>query len=206
MTAIPTTVDYAAGTATASVERQGTYTLLLGSTRDFSLPAGVAALGFHGAPATPPELLQGQLSDPSALQVMFQFRDGVWLVYRPSGPSILNSLRSIDASAPLFLSLSRATRWAGPLLFFGDREVPVASGFTAVTYTGLDAVTPEELLAQFANPGAVSAIFLFDNALGGYRTFRAAGPSVLNDLELVQPFDVFFVLADRATSLLIPEG
>ena len=206
MTAIPTTVDYEAGTATASVERQGTYTLLLGFTRDLALPAGTAALGFHGAPGTPPALLQGQLADPSALQVMFQFRDGAWLIYRPSGPSILNSLRGIDASAPLFLSLSRATRWAGPLLFLGDRDVPVASGFTAVTYTGLDAVTPEELLAQFANPGAVSAIFLFDNTLGEDRTFRAAGPSVLNDLDLVQPFDVFFVLAERATSLSIPEG
>ena len=66
------------------------------------------------------------------------------------------------------------------------------------------------MLAQFGNPGAVTAIFLFDNTLsddqGDYRTFRTTGPSFLNDLELVRPFDVFFVLTERATSLSIPEG
>lgn len=206
---LPTTVDYAAGTASAPADREGSYTLLVGSARDIALPAGIAALGFHGAPGTPPALIQGQLAHPSALQAMFQFRNGAWLIFRPGGLAILNSLTSIDANAPLFLSLSRATRWAGPLLFFGDRDVPIASGFTAVTYSGLQATTPDDLLTQFARPSAVTAIFLFDNELnagqGGYRTFRTAGPSFLNDLAMVQPYDVFFVLTERATSLSIPE-
>ena len=136
---------------------------------------------------------------------MFQFRDGVWLIYRPSGPSILNSLTAIDAHAPLFLSLSRATRWAGPLIFSGDRNVSIGSGFTAVTYTGLNRITPETLMAQFSNTSAVTALFAYDNALGGYRIFRASGPSVLNDLAEINTFDVFFVLASRATSLSLPE-
>ena len=65
------------------------------------------------------------------------------------------------------------------------------------------AAMPEALLAQFAN--AVTAIFAFDNELGGYRTFRTTGPSFLNDLETIHPFDVFFVLTERSTSLAIPE-
>ena len=204
MIAVPTEVDYADGAVSASIDQQGTYVLLGASARDIALPAGTAALGFHGAPGTPPALLQGQLADPSALQVMFQFRDGVWLVYRPSGPSILNSLTAIDAHAPLFLSLSRATRWAGPLLF-GDRDVAIGSGFTAVTYTGLEPITPEGLMAQFSNASAVTALFAYDNERGGYRIFRASGPSVLNDLAEINTFDVFFVLASRSTSLAVPE-
>ncbi|PZC48396.1 MAG: hypothetical protein DK306_001006 [Chloroflexi bacterium] len=206
---VPTRVNYADGVTTMFVDRFGDYALVAGPRRDIALPAGTSALGFHGAPGTPPDLLQGQLADPSALQVMFQFRDGVWLIFRPSGPSILNSLRSVEAHAPLFLSLSRATRWAGPVLYYGDRNVSIASGFTAVTYTGLNAITPETLMAQFSNASAVTALFAYDNTLtpegGGYRIFRASGPSVLNDLAEINTFDVFFVLASQATSLSLSE-
>ena len=77
-----------------------------------------------------------------------------------------------------------------------------------MTDTGLDPVTPDDLLAQFARPSAVTAIFLVDNTFnaggGGYRTFRAAGPAFLNDLERVQCFDVFFVLTEGATSIAMP--
>jgi hypothetical protein len=172
--------------------------------------AGLEAARAAAPLGTPPAVFQRQLADPDALTAIFQFQDGVWLTYRPGGLAILNTLTSIDRHAPLFLALSRATRWAGPLLFFGDRSsVAIASGFTSMTFTELHETTPEALLAQFANPGAVKAIFLFDNDLnagqGGYRTFRTSGPSFLNDLELVQPFDVFFVLTDRATSLALRE-
>lgn len=200
---LPTTVDFAPGAATFPVERTGNDTLLIGPVRDIALPRGVAAFGFHGAPGTPPSLLQGQLDDPDALEAIFQFQDGAWLTFRPGGLAILNSLTRIDPPAPQFLSLSRSTRWAGPLLYSPDRDVAIASGFTSVAYTGLIAAMPEALLAQFAN--AVTAIFAFDNELGGYRTFRTTGPSFLNDLETIHPFDVFFVLTERSTSLAIPE-
>ena len=55
-------------------------------------------------------------------------------------------------------------------------------------------------------PGRRGNFFLFDNERGGYRTFRAAGPSLLNDLETINTYDVFFVLTERATSLSVPEG
>ena len=202
---LPTTVDYDVGMVSAPVDRLGTYALLLGLARDIALPRGAVALGFHGANGTPPELLQAQLADPGALEAIFQCKDGVFLTFRPGGLAILNSLTSIDAHAPLFLALSRSTRWAGTLLFFGDRRVSIASGFTSVTYTGLQPTTPEALLAQFANPERVSAIFVFDNALGGYRTFRTTGPSFLNDVETINPYDMMFVLTERATSWSMPE-
>jgi len=206
---VPTEVDYEAGTVSATVDQLGEYILVTALVRDIPLPAGIAALGFHGAPGTPPALIQGQLDHPDALQAMFQFKNGAWETFRPGGLALLNSLTRIDAHAPLFLSLSRATRWAGPVLYLGDHDVVVASGFTAVTYTGLNPITPEALVAQFRNAGAVTVIFAWDNALnaggGGYRTFRAAGPSFLNDLETIKPYDVFFVLTERATSLSLPE-
>jgi hypothetical protein len=151
-------------------------------------------------------LIQGQLDDPSALQAMFQFKNGAWEAFRPGGLAILNS---IDSHSPLFLALSRATRWARPVLYLGDRDIPVVSVFTAVTYTGLNGITPQEFVAQFRNPGAVTVIFAWDNALnaggGGYRSFRTEGPAFLNDLSMIKPFDVFFGLTEQATSLSLPE-
>ena len=116
----------------------------------------------------------------------------------------------IEPGAPLFLVLARATVWAGSLLSVGDQEIPIAAGFTAITYTRLETTMPADLLERFADAGAVSAIFAFDNTLtserGGYRTFRTTGPAFLNDLESIGAYGVFFVLAERATSLSIPEG
>ena len=208
--ALPTRVDYVNGSASFSADTTGRYVLFICVVRDIPLPAGTAALGFHGAPGTSPDLLQGQLEDPAALQALFQFRNGAWTSFRPGGLAILNSLTSIDANAPLFLILSRATRWAGPINPAGDRDVPIASGFTSLSDTGADGIAPGQLVGQFGSPGGVVVIFAFDNALtegqGGYRTFRTTGPAFLNDLEALARFDVLFVLTDGATQLSLPGG
>ena len=108
------------------------------------------------------------------------------------------------SNAPLFLVLSRDTRWAGPIIPVGDRDLPIGAGFTAFTYTGVDGVAATTLIDRFSNSASVGEVFAFDNETGAFRVFRESSPAFLNDLAILHLFDVLFVLADGSTRLSLP--
>ena len=201
-TPLPTTVDVAAGAASASSPNSGTFVLVPARLLQVQLQAGTNRSPYTGAPGADPSILLNRLADPGALSAVFQF-DGAtqsWLSWRPGVLPILNSLKELQANAPLLLQLSRATTWDGPANPWAAGQWALADGFTASTFLGDNGTTPDDALARVTATNAVDAIFRFDATTQSWQSFRPGQPAFLNSIDTLNRFDVLMVLASTSTA------
>ena len=201
-TALPTSVDIDANTASASSPNSGTFVLVPARLLTVELQAGTNRFPYTGAPGADPSILLNRLADADALGALFQFDAPTqgWLVWRPGAPAFLNSLDELGANAPLFLQLSRATMWSGPANPWAAGQWSLVPGFTAVTFLGPDATAVNDALAQVGDPSALDAIFRLDAATQTWQSFRPGQPAFLNTFETLNRFDVLMVLASQPTA------
>ncbi len=172
------------------------------SKRSVSLSIGTNMIAYSGSSAVSPSVIKEALADPSALETIFYW-DGSsqnWLSWRPSAPSFLNDLTLITPNMPLSLMLTKPTTIEMDTPEFSSGTVQLVTGYTTVTFLGNDSTSLSDAMGGIGALSHVEAVFWLNPITGTYKSYRPGGPAFLNDLLILNRYDVVFVKCNGETN------
>ena len=123
---------------------------------------------------------------------------GKFDVWRPAGPSFLNTLSEIAPGDAVWLRLSAPSSWTRRVLT-GERNVVVADGWSTIGWTGPDAPATEVVRRL----GAERIVAFVD---GEFASFNPDLPSALSRLSTIGRGQALWVHSSGSRSVTIPDA
>jgi predicted outer membrane repeat protein len=152
-----------------------------------------SALVLTGNVVTAPDVVAALIGP--RLDSLWRFQPALqtWLVHRPGGPSILNTLVQVSPGDALFVRLLPGDPLSAVLpdaLVATPVEITLLPGWTFVGYTGADGALPNDLVGD---SGLVDALYTFNAQTQLWEGFFPSQPLFLNTLTTVDRGDAMFI-------------